>query len=97
MKTGLRGPLMTMPNSTFMVHNPKQLQQVVFNATDKGAGLHHNNRGVVFFEVPKLPHEQRASTDLYERLTQQELEQYVPTLSIPPRFNFVALDGTKLF
>lgn len=100
MDTGFITNARTLNSTAIPLSNLRQVDDLVFKAINKGLGLHHNNQGLVFLEIPKRKGQIRfndSADDLLESLSQSELPQFMQTGQLPTRFNMFAIDGSRIF
>lgn len=100
MNTGFITSARTLNSTAIPISNLEQVDNLLFKAINKGSGLHHNNQGLVFLEIPKRKGQTRfndANDDLLEILTQSELPKFISTGQLPTRFNLFAVDGSRVF
>jgi hypothetical protein len=82
MNTGFITSARTLNSTAIPISNLEQVDNLLFKAINKGSGLHHNNQGLVFLEIPKRKGQTRfndANDDLLEILTQSELPKFIST------------------
>lgn len=100
MDTGFITNARTLNSTAIPISNLEQADNLIFKAINKGSGLHHNNQGLVFLEIPKRKGQIRfndAEDDLLEILTQSDLPKFLSTGQLPTRFNLFAVDGSRVF
>lgn len=100
MNSGFITNARTLNSTAIPISNLGQIDDLVFKAVNNGSGLHHNNQGLVFLEIPKRKGQIRfndAKDDLLESLSESELPQFMQTGQLPVRFNMFAIDGSRLF